>query len=171
MAGMSVTPDRELVDAFAQEVLAAAAPEELAIFDETSDEYHRDPDKVLSATGKDEAVGFGVDLALLTPYVLAVAAPVLTYLLNTVAEAAKSEAGPVIKNLVHRLFHRKQKDGEKGEGDAEKEPEEPPIELSPAEIGKVREVALARATDLGLTAERARLLADAVVGGLNVAPA
>jgi hypothetical protein len=51
------------------------------------------------------------------------------------------------------------------------EPAEPPIELSPAEINKVRELALARATDLGLPTERARLLAEAVVGGLNVAPA
>jgi hypothetical protein len=33
----------------------------------------------------------------------------------------------------------------------------------------VREVALARATDLGLPAEQARLLADSVVGGLVVA--
>ena len=168
MTSMSLTPDRDLVDAFAQEVLASAAPEELAIFEETSEEYHRDPDKVLSAEGRDEAVGFGVDLALLTPYVLAVAAPVLSYLLNTVAEAAKTEAKPVIKDLVHRLFHRSNKEGEKAE---EAEPAEPPIALSPAEISKVREVALARATDLGLPTERARLLAEAVVGGLNVAPA
>jgi len=169
MAVMTVTPDRDLVDAFAQEVLASAAPEELAIFEETAEEYHRDPDKVLSAEGRDEAVGFGVDLALLTPYVLAVAAPVLSYLLNTVAEAAKTEAKPVITDLVHRLFHRK---GKEGDGATEaKEPAEPPIELSPAEISKVREVALARATDLGLPMERARLLAEAVVGGLNVAPA
>ena len=34
---------------------------------------------MLSAKGKDEAVGFGLDVALLTPYVLAVAAPVLSY--------------------------------------------------------------------------------------------
>ena len=33
----------------------------------------------------------------------------------------------------------------------------------------VRQVALGRAKDLGLSEERARLLADAVVGGLHVA--
>jgi hypothetical protein len=170
---MTVSPDRDLVDAFAREVLASAAPEELAVFDETAEEFHRDPDKVLSTQGRDEAVGFGLDLALITPYVLAVAAPVLSYLLNAVGEAAKSEAQPVIKNLVHRLFHRrKPADGtpeeKTGTGD---DADDEAISLSPAELAEVREVALARATDLGLPVERARLLADAVVGGLNVAPA
>jgi hypothetical protein len=168
---MTVSPDRDLVDAFAREVLASAAPEELAVFDETAEEFHRDPEKVLSTQGRDEAVGFGLDLALITPYVLAVAAPVLTYLLNAVTEAAKAEAKPVIKDLVHRLFHRrKQSDGTPG-ADAYDDDADEPISLSPAELAEVREVALARATDLGLPAERARLLADAVVGGLNVAPA
>ena len=166
---MTVTPDRGLIDEFAQEVLASVGPEELAVFPETSEEYHRDPEKVLSAKGKDEAVGFGLDLGLLTPYVLAVAAPVLTYLLNTVVEAAKTEAKPVIGNIVHRLFHRKKAAGDGAGTTGTSEPDEEPIRLSAAEAAKVREVALARASDLGLTQERARLLADAVVGGLNVA--
>ena len=164
-----MSPDRDLVDAFAREVLASAAPEELAVFDETADEFHRDPEKVLSTQGRDEAVGFGLDLALITPYVLAVAAPVLTYLLNAVTEAAKAEAKPVIKDLVHRLFHRRTPAD--GTAEAAKGTDDEAISLSRAELAEVREVALARATDLGLPAERARLLADAVVGGLNVAPA
>jgi hypothetical protein len=168
---MTVSPDRDLVDAFAREVLASAAPEELAVFDETAEEFHRDPEKVLSTQGRDEAVGFGLDLALITPYVLAVAAPVLTYLLNAVTEAAKAEATPVIKDLVHRLFHRRKQSDGTPRADANDDGADEPISLSPAELAEVREVALARATDLGLPAERARLLADAVVGGLNVAPA
>ena len=168
---MTVSPDRDLVDAFAREVLASAAPEELAVFDETAEEFHRDPEKVLSTQGRDEAVGFGLDLALITPYVLAVAAPVLTYLLNAVTEAAKAEAKPVIKDLVHRLFHRRKQSDGTPRADANDDDADEPISLSPAELAEVREVALARATDLGLPAERARLLADAVVGGLNVAPA
>ena len=164
---MTVAPDRDLIDEFAREVLASVAPEELAIFDETAEEYHRDPDRVLSAKGRDEAVGFGLDLGLLTPYVLAVAAPVLTYLLGTVVDAAKAEAKPIVRDLVHRLFHRR-KAAETAPG---AQPDAEPIQLSAAEAAKVRDVAFARASDLGLPQERARLLADAVVGGLNVATA
>ena len=158
-------PDRLLVDEFAKQVLAEMAPEELAIFDETAEEYHQDPEGVLSATGRDEAVGFGLELAMLTPYVLAVGGSVLAYLLKSVGEAAKKESQPVISDLVHRLFRR-------GRGTTQApadQPDEPEATLSPQEAAEVRAVALARAQDLKLPAAQARLLADAIVGGLNVA--
>ena len=45
---------------------------------------------------------------------------------------------------------------------------DPAEALSKDQAGAVREVALGRAKDLGLSEAQARLLADAVVGGLNV---
>jgi hypothetical protein len=163
-ASSPTSPDRDLVDEFAKQVLADVAPEELAIFDETADEYHQDPQGVLSATGRDESVGFGLDLAMLTPYVLAVAGSVLGYLLDTVGEAAKKESTPLIGDLVHRLFRR----GKADEKDAA-EPATPKETLSAEQAAQVREIALARAHDLKLPESKARLLADAIVGGLNVA--
>jgi hypothetical protein len=158
--------DRDLLEELARTILEQSAPEELVIFEETSEEYFRDPDGVLHPARRDEALGFGLDLALLTPYVLAVASPVLTFLLQTVAAAAKEEATPRVRDLVRRLFNRS------GEG-REKEASSPeagePLALTGAQAREVREVALARATDLGLPAEQARLLADSVVGGLVVA--
>lgn len=151
-------PDRELVDEFARQVLAAAAPEELAVFEETSAEFHRDPEGVLSARGRDEAVGFGLDLALLTPYVLAVATPVLGFLMSTVLDAARDEARPVVADLVRRLFRRAPPDAK-----------EKPIRLTSEQAARVRDVAYDRAVDLGLPPDKARLLADAVAGGLAVA--
>jgi hypothetical protein len=159
-------PDRVMVEEFAKQVLADVAPEELAIFDETAQEYHEDPQGVLSASGRDEAVGFGLDIALLTPYVLAVSGPVLAYLLKTVSDAAKKESQPLIAEWVHRLFRRGHGD-EKGE--EKTKADEPEATISPEEAAQVREVALARAHDLKLPDEKARLLADAIVGGLNVA--
>ena len=154
-------PDRELVDEFARMLVAEAAPEELAIFDETAAEYHQDPEGVLSAKGRDESVGFGLDLALLTPYVLAIAGPVLGFLLDTVVDAAKDESKPLVADFVRRLFRR---------GKDEQGPQAPaPVVLSVAEAERVRAVALARASDLKLPENKARLLADAIVGGLNVA--
>lgn len=159
-----LVPDRALVDEFAQEVLSQAAPEELAIFEETAEEFHRDPEGVLTAQGKDEPVGFGLDVALLTPYVLAVATSALSFLLSTVADAAKAEAKPAIGDLVRRLFRRKGAPDDRDQPSAEPDP----VALTSDQVGQVREVAYARATDLGLSEDKARLLADAVVGGLRV---
>ena len=160
-AARGSVPDPELVDEFARMLVAEAAPEELAIFDETAAEYHEDPEGVLSAKGRDESVGFGLDLALLTPYLLAVAASVLGFLLDTVVDAAKTESKPLVADFVRRLFRR---------GKDEQDPGAPaPVVLSTAEADRVRDVALARARDLKLPENKARLLADAIVGGLNVA--
>jgi hypothetical protein len=160
----NIVPERALVDEFAQQVLLDAAPEELAIFEETAEEFHRDPDGVLRAQGKDEAVGFGLDVALLTPYVLAVATSALSFLLSTVADAAKTEAKPVVAELVRRLFRRKAAPDDPDQAKAVPDP----VTLSTDQAGQVREVAFARASDLGLSEDKARLLADAVVGGLRV---
>jgi hypothetical protein len=159
-------PDRALLEELARTVLEHSAPEELVIFDETSEEYFRDPDGVLHPARRDEALGFGLDLALLTPYVLAVATPVLTFLLRTVADAAKEEATPRVRELVRRLFNRSE--GDRG-GQGTPASDGAPVALTAEQAREVREVALARATDLGLPAEQARLLADSVVGGLVVA--
>ena len=159
-----LVPDRALVDEFAQQVLLDAAPEELAIFEETAEEFHRDPDGVLTARGKDEAVGFGLDVALLTPYVLAVATSALSFLLSTVSDAAKAEARPVVADLVRRLFRRKG-----APGDPDQATTGPaPVTLTADQVRQVREIAFARAADLGLGEDKSRLLADAVVGGLRV---
>ncbi len=155
-------PDRDLLEELARTILERSAPEELVIFEETSEEYFHNPDAVLHPARRDEALGFGLDLALLTPYVLAVAAPVLSFLVQTVASAAREEATPHVRELVRRLFNRS---SDKGPGKSAKEA----VALTGEQAREVREVALARATDLGLPAEQARLLADSVVGGLVVA--
>jgi hypothetical protein len=151
--------DRQLVTEFAQLVLEEAAPEELVIFEETAAEYFADPAGVLHPKRRDEAVGFGLDLAMLTPYVLAVVSSCLAFLLKTVAETATSEATkPAIGDLLRRLLRRKRPDAS-----------EHAAALSGEQLASVRQVAFERARDLGLSEERSRLLADAVAGGLNVA--
>ena len=163
MAQPSPDADRDLLEELARTILEHSAPEELVIFEETAEEYFRNPDDVLHPARRDEALGFGLDLALLTPYVLAVAAPVLSFLVQTVAAAAKEEATPRVRELVRRLFNRSAAKGAQHE-----RREDESLTLTPEQAREVREVALARATDLGLPEEQARLLADSVVGGLVV---
>lgn len=173
-----MTPDRALVEDLARSVLEQAAPEELVIFEDTAEEYFRDPDAVLDPKRRDEAVGFGLDVALLTPYVLAVATPVLTFLLNAAADAAKKEAIPVVGDLVRRLFRRFRRDDYAADDAPDDAPDEAgkarpagegPVALTPEQADRVREVAMARAADLGLPEQTQRLLAESVVGGLVVA--
>jgi hypothetical protein len=155
---LSSADERALVEELARAVLEQAAPEELLIFEETSREYFSDPRAVLHPPRRDEAVGFGLDAALLTPYALAVATPVLSFLLQTVADAARSEAQPVIRDWVRRLLRRSGRDA--GDGVAP---------LTPQQAARVQELARSRAADLGLPEEQQRLLADSVLGGLVVA--
>jgi hypothetical protein len=79
-AVISPQDERALVKEIAEKVVADAAPEELVLFEETAQEYFEDPKRVLHARGSDEAVGFGLDVAMLTPYVLAAVGPVVTFL-------------------------------------------------------------------------------------------
>ena len=81
--------------------------------------------------------------------------------IQTVATTAKAEATPVITDLVRRLFRAGRNEEPKGA------PGVPPV--TPEQARRVREVALARASDLGLPEDQARLLADSVVGGLVTA--
>jgi hypothetical protein len=159
-AVLSTADEHELVGALAELVLEQAAPEELALFPELTDEYFRDPDAAVHIRQRDEAVGFGLELAMLTPYVLAVVTPVVRMLASLVEESVHDELKPSVAQLVHRLFRR---------GDPlPSETAEPP-ELTTDQLRRIRSTAYERGRQLGLDDPRAGLLADSVVGGLATA--
>jgi hypothetical protein len=127
--------------------------EELVVFDETAEEYFRDPQAVLDPKRRDEAVGFGLELALLTPYVLAVVTPVMKFLLESASEAVQSEAKGAITSAVRRLLRR----------DA---PADTPAALSDEQLKSVRELAYTKARAVGVEEPKAAVIADAVIGSL-----
>jgi hypothetical protein len=153
--------DRQLVVDLAAAVLNRTAPEEVVLLDETSQEYFENPAAVLDPAQRDESVGFGVELALLTPYVLAIVTPVINFLLNIAVDAVKGEVRPNIVAWVRRVIR--------------KSPDEPanqagsPAALTPEQVRTVREIAYQRARDIGVDETQANLLADAVAGGVLVA--
>ena len=65
-------------------VLQRVAPDVLVILPETARECFEDPQALLDPCGRDQALGFGTDIALLAPYVLAVGGPVVGYLASIV---------------------------------------------------------------------------------------
>lgn len=162
---LSAQDEQDLVAALARDAVASTAPEELPLFRRTSEAYFEDPSQVLaSPKSKDEALGFGVEAAviLVSPAALAVASSVVQYLATEVGGALKEEVGPRIKDLIEGLFQR----GDTSDGDDKEKAKKPePPELTQEQLDEVYRVANTVARRL-LPADRASVLADAVVGRL-----
>ena len=155
--GLPSDLENDLVAELAQLVLAETAPEELAVFPDTAADYFEDPAGTLDPKQRDEAVGFGLELALLTPYVLSVGGLVIRYLASTVTEAAVSESKSYLAQLLRRMLHRRDPAAPAGDE----------VRLTPEQLRRVREIAYDGARNLRLGDDQARLLADAMVGGLS----
>jgi hypothetical protein len=157
--------DRELITELTQLALEQVAPEELLLFDELAAEYFQDPERAV-AGHREEAVGFGLDLALMTPYLLATVTAVVQFLVKTVAETAGEDARPVVVRLVRRLY-RKPEPG--GPTPSEPGPTEPAPVDEVVERRRIHEVAVTNALNLGLSQQQADLLAASIVGSLAIA--
>jgi hypothetical protein len=159
--GLGARAENELAAELAQLVLEDVAPEELAVFDETAQEYFEDPKRVLTPRRRDEPVGFGIELALVTPYVIAAVMPAVQFLASTVAETVREESKPVVADLVRRLFRRVR-------GKESDVPAEPAPNLTPDQVRRVRDLVYERASALGLGQDQARLISDSTAGALLV---
>jgi hypothetical protein len=166
-------PDAELnlVNELAQTVLRQVAPEELALYHETAEFCFRNPGFMQKAKPKEEAVGFGLDMAMLTPYVLAAAFEAVRFLATAISDAARDELRdelrPVIADAVRRLFRRESTPAAGDPASAQEDSKGKAV-LTAEEGREVRRIALQRAKQSGLDDERASLLADALVGALLV---
>jgi hypothetical protein len=157
--GLPPEEQRALVTELAEAVLGNAAPEELVVFDETAAEFFQDPDRLLGARSRDEPVGFGLEMQLLTPYVLAIAVPVVSFLISLVTDSVKEASKTATGEWVRRLFKRK--------AAPDAETDSVPA-LTPEQARRVQQIAYEKATALGLSDATASLLADSVVGGVLV---
>lgn len=156
---MAESVENDIVADVARGLVAETAPQELPLFRATSEAYFKDPQKVLEQKqGKDEMLGFGVEIAMfLAPVALEVAKAVVHFVADELRKSTQKEASSVIEERVHKLFHR-------GEGGGEAEPG-----LTREQLAQVHDVALKTATQLNVPKEQADLLADSVVGRLSVA--
>lgn len=154
--------EHDLTTELAAAVVERVSPDELPIFDDVAEEYFRDPARALADNRRDEPLGFGLDLALVGPYALAIAVPVVQ-LLGSIAQdlikdLAKDAAEPHLRDLVRRMLTRRT--GRRASGAL-------PVTLTPAQVLKVQNTSFRTATSLGLPDEQARLLSDAIVGSLH----
>ncbi|WP_214402735.1 hypothetical protein [Pseudonocardia lacus] len=154
---MDSRAEQALSGELARHVVDRLAPDEMAVFDPVAQEYFADPQAVLSPARRAEAVGFGLDLALLTPYALAVAGSVVTWLVTTVSTAAREESEALVTSWVRGLFRRTR---------APEPAAVPPLTGEQAET--VRRIAVRQARAVGLPDQQAALVADAIVGAIRV---
>lgn len=159
------SPEDDLAAELAREVVARVSPQELPIFGPTSRAYFANPDQALQQRSKEETLGFGGPgtLAVLTPYVLAIARPVVALLLREVADQATERSAEVVRRWVRRLLGQR----DPAIVDDEESELKP---LSPDQLRRVRELALDKARELDLDEDKAGLLADAMVGSLVLPP-
>ncbi len=163
---MTDAEQKQLVADLARDVVLQAAPQELPLFRLTSQAYFQNPEKALQKqAGKDELLGFGAAEAviLLTPVVLAVMTDVLKFVMEAVQKSIKEEGSGLVSDAVKQMFKRFRSQ--------EKQETHGPAPLTPEQLTQVRKLAYERARQFQLSEAKAGLLADAMVGGLAIAPA
>ncbi|SDZ36471.1 hypothetical protein SAMN05421504_113174 [Amycolatopsis xylanica] len=89
----------------AREIVGAHYPPELDLFDVIVAEFRRDPDRLLKPDTLRAPVGIGVDLALMTPYVLAAAA----YLGNVLVEKTADKALDSVSGRIAKAWAARRK--------------------------------------------------------------
>jgi hypothetical protein len=140
-----------------EEVLTVLAPDELPFLSDAVRDFRDGRIPEPGSKTRDEPLGFGIELSLLAPYVLAVMPSVINFLAGIFAESAKEEAATALGSLIRRLLRRRDAAAETS------------VRLTAEQGRRVRSVTYERAMTVGLDKKRAALLADAVVGSLSVA--
>lgn len=148
---------RELSTELARLVIDRAAPDELLTFDEVAEEYYADPQSTLALIKKDEAVGFGLELVLLTPFALAVAEFVIGFVGDLLRDVAKDAAKSPISDALKRML--------RGRTDQASPPDE--VELTKAQRAQIFAAAREQSARLGLDEDKAVLLGNAIIGVLG----
>jgi hypothetical protein len=153
----AVDEDKALIAELTELALSTAAPDELVVFEETAEEYFADPHAALTAVRKDAAVGFGLELAMITPVALAVGSAVVQAILAALGDRVIQVGGRGVGALLKRLLRKDSRPQQPGE-----------LSLSPDQARYVRQVALDRARALGMPEGQAAMLADSFVGAIVV---
>lgn len=152
----------ELIAELARDTIREVAPEELLLFRANSQAFFENPERALQGERSgDELLGFGtgVEVAFLTPIVLAVATEVVKFVVAEIAQSSKQESAQLIQNRVKQVFKKLQS------ADAGTPTSSP---LTPTQLAHIRQIAYESASRLNVSANQADLLADSLVGKLAV---
>jgi hypothetical protein len=143
-----------LIAELTRNALTSAAPDELVVFEETAQEYFSDPQAALTASGSDSAVGFGLELAMITPAALAVGAAVVQAIASHLSGRSVQFGERGLISVARRVLRVEAKPAE--------------LTLTAAQARHVRQLAWEKARALGMPESQAQLLADSFVGAIAV---
>jgi hypothetical protein len=151
---------RELIAELARDVVTTTAPDELPLFRATSEAFLNSPESVMRRVGaRDETLGFGADaFVALTPFALAVASTVVTFLAQQARAVAQETAGEAVRDVLRSWLARVRPGGRAGTAAAPG--------LTADQLARVRAVAYEKARALELSEAQASLLADSMAGRL-----
>jgi hypothetical protein len=146
-------PDRLLTEELARSLIGELAPGELPLFGAMSRAWFDAPERVRLATGRDDALAFGVAEAgaLFTPVLLSASTHILTYLGQELCRGAARELASRIIGQLRRLIL-----GEPNE-----------IALTERQIDTVRRIAMETASRFRVPEPKARQLAKALASRLS----
>lgn len=152
-----------LVSDLSRAVVAEIAPQELGTFEVMSRTYFQNPEQAVRKPAKDPLMGFEMGGAevLFTPVVLAVMTEVMGYLVIQVKDTVKEQSAGVIVETIKEWFKKL-----RPADDSKKKPQKEPPPLTAEQLAQVRLIVVRKAKLLGLDEKIAKLLADAIVGGL-----
>ena len=108
---MADTPQSQLVEEIARDLVGQIAPHELPLFRATSAAYFRRSARSLKTQGaRDEMLGFGTDTAVtfLTPIVPAVTNEVVEFVAASVKTSAAADSGNLAVAQAKRTFRKYQ---------------------------------------------------------------
>ena len=137
----------------------AVARDELPFFQDVATDYWSDPNGAIARDNRGEPVGFGIDDAMTTTLLLAIATPVLNSLAAALGAAIKERVSPRVTGWIRRIL---------GIGPATPDPVP---RLSSEQLTTVRSVALDQALRHGMHQPQAEMLADAIIGATVTAAA
>lgn len=147
----------QFVAGIARDLIAQTAPQELPLFQATSEAYFENPSKMLKGqTGKEEMLGFGletVSAVLLSPIVLTIVDEVVKVITDKIADAG------IIRKLLKKLGLVKEKEKKVAL----------PLSLTHEQMQKVHELTVEKALQFKLSKSQAQLLADSLIGRLALA--
>ena len=142
----------QLVATVARDLVAQTAPQELPLFQATSEAYFKNPNKLLRGqSGKDEMLGFGVvetvSAMMASPIILNIVNDVVNLLVGEVKDAG----------LFKRMFGKPRSAGDEAKGQRS---------LTPELMAQMHQVAFEKARQYKLSETQAAQLADSLVAKL-----
>ena len=146
-----------LINEVAYRIVGEKAPQELPLYVTSRNEYFADPKRFTEVVeAEDEPLGIGATIAvtMLTKAVFPILNPILSYLLDAVAEALKEEGAEQASNWIRSLF---------------KDTTPKPVftqEQLEVIASTIQTIAHTEAERLGIEQSQARTVSDAVIARL-----